>query len=306
MSPETRLADLLPALAARHRAGELAPATYAAGYFLLWQIARHGERFASRTSKHDPRPEAAGWAEAFGQDSDAALRARLVETFGRYHFLGVIPNVPAALRAWLREEWPLTLTERIPSPAEVLALQAAGTRPVTVVAGYPRCLGPVLGKADGFAFLVHDLEHAHRFFHDPRLHAGQRRLFERLAVAVGRGLFEPYRGDPAFAAKFDYLISDMNTHVVHSLRYLAAILVECLLRREGRVPRDPLSPAGEEELAGLLRGLASLWGFPEPAGAALLRLAGGFTAADAGVLESTILAPAPPVQTFRLPSSSSS
>jgi len=50
------------------------------------------------------------------------------------------------------------------------------------------------------------------------------------------GLFEPYRGDPVFAGQLDYLISDMNTHPVHGLRYLCAVLSKAVAR-EGRDPR---------------------------------------------------------------------
>jgi hypothetical protein len=280
----------LPRLAERRRGGALDDAAYAAAYFLVWQIAVHGRRFASRKFKSDARPDPAAWLSELDGSEGEALRASLVRWFERYHFLGVIPNVPAAFLGWLRGQWPLSLTARIPSPEEVLRMQVAGTRPVTVVADYPRALRPVLAKADGFAFLVHDLEHAYKFFHDPRLHRGQRTFFRLLLGTVEAGLFEPYRADPEFARQFDYLISDMNTHPVHSLRYLSAVLIECALRREGRGPKEMLSPRGEAEMAGLLRELGSRWGFPDAALAALLRLLdGGFGEADGAAIEQALL-----------------
>jgi hypothetical protein len=289
------LAVRLPRLAARWQDGELDDAAYAAAYFLVWQMAVHGRRFASRSSKSDGRPDAAAWHRELDASSGEALRAALIGWFERYRFLGVIPNVPAAFLGWLREQWSLSLALCIPSPEEVLRMQAAGCRPVTVVAEYPRALRPVLSKADGFAFLVHDLEHAYKFFHDPRLHAGQRRFFRLLRGAVEAGLFQPYRADAVFSGQFDYLISDMNTHPVHSLRYLVAVLIECLLRREGKGMRELLSPGGEAELTGLIRNLGAGWEFPEPAVAALLRLLdGGFGPADAERIERAIFeAPAP-------------
>lgn len=283
------LPNRLSVLAARHRGGDLDDATYAAAYFLAWQIALHGRRCASRQSKTDPRPDPDAWLAALDGADGAALAATLMRGCERYRFLGVIPNVPAALLAWLRGDWPLTLAGRIPSSEEVLAMQAAGTRPVTVVADYARARKPVLTKANGFAFLVHDLEHAWKFFHDPRSHRAQRRFFGLLRESVGRGVFEPYRADPLFAERFAYLMSDMNTHVVHSLRFLAAVLIECLLRREGKTPREALSPGAEAELVALLRGLGEGWGFPADAGMALTRLiASGFDADDAARLEQAI------------------
>ena len=62
---------------------------------------------------------------------------RLLHYLQRYGFLGVIANVPAALCAWLRESWPLSLFERIPSPEEVLEMQVRGTRPVTILPHFP-------------------------------------------------------------------------------------------------------------------------------------------------------------------------
>jgi hypothetical protein len=287
---DSALSTRLPELAARRRAGKLSAAAYASAYFLLWQIAAHGQRFASRRSRAAPKPDAAAWLAILEASAGEAMDTALMECFERHHFQGVIPNVPAALLAWLRGEWPLTLTGRIPSPREVLGMQAAGTRPVTVIADYARALRPVLTKSNGFAFLVHDLEHAYKFFHDPRLHRGQRRFFTLLLDAHGQGVFEPYRSDRMFADRFDYLMSDMNTHVIHSLRFLGAVLIECLLRREGKSPRDELSPRAAAELVELMRGLGRLWAFPCVAGEALLRLVeGGFGEADAALIEQAVL-----------------
>ncbi len=55
-----------------------------------------------------------------------------------------------------------------------------------------------------------------------------------------------------FAQKFDYLISDMNTHAMHSLQYLQAILIDFHLRREGKHPSDKVSQYGWQQITGLL------------------------------------------------------
>ncbi|MGZ8219176.1 hypothetical protein [Methylomagnum sp.] len=289
MNLDSALSLHLPRLAARHRDGDLADAAYVAAYFLTWQIARYGRRFASRLAKSDPRPDAEGWLAELESLRGAALEARLIHWCGRYQFLSVIPNAPQALVGWLRDGWPLLLTLRVPTPQEVLRMQVDGHRPVTVIADYQRAQRPVLTKTDGFHFLVHDLEHAHKFFHDPRLHHGQRQFFQRVLSAVEAGLFEPYRADPVFASQFDYLASDMNTHPVHSLRYFCAVLIECLLRREGRGMKEALPPHAEAEMAELLRELGRRWDFPEAANAALLRLLrGGFGEVDAVAIERAI------------------
>jgi len=251
--PAQNLLGELPRLAERRRSGEFDDAVFAALYFLYWQIATHGEPYASRKCKHDPRPDMAMWLAAMETQEGETLRAQLLDWVGRYQFRGVIANVPVALGQWLRGAWPLVLREDIPGPREVLRMQARGARPVTVLTGYPRLLKPVLNKSDAFAFFLHDLEHAYKFFHSPELHAAQCMFFTVLDGALDRGVFTPHFVDAGFVERFHYLMSDMNTHPEHSRQYLRAILVEFYLRRERKVPAQALSPTAEREIADLMR-----------------------------------------------------
>jgi hypothetical protein len=256
--------ERIPDVFHRHRQGELSDASTAALYFLYWQVHRHGEGFAARRNRLDPRPCAGRWLSETEAVGGIELDRRLAGWFETYQFRGIIPAVPTALAAWLRGLWPLRLMFRIPSPREVLTMQVEGSRPVTLVADPARMLRPVLSKADGFAFLVHDLEHAHKFYADPELHAGQRRLFARLQAGLDAGLFQPFADDSRFAAKLDYLISDMNTHIVHGLLYLRAILVESGLRREGKAPNEELSRPVWEEISYIIKRLAPEVELPAP------------------------------------------
>ncbi|MBI3775874.1 MAG: hypothetical protein HY273_10035 [Gammaproteobacteria bacterium] len=280
------LADAITTLTTRWRAGELRDAAFAACYFLHWQIHLHGRRFAARRFKHDARPDPAQWLNELTQVHGAVRDDVLISYFERYQFLGVIPNVNIALAAWLRGLWPLVLCEHVPLPAEVLDLQARGLRPVTLICDAMRARQPVLRKPDAFAFMTHDLEHAYKFFHDSRLHVLQRSLFAVLQVAQQRGVFAPYDHDAEFRTRFDYLISDMNTHPVHSLQYLRAILVEFHLRIEHGGVNEVLSLAAQSDVANTLRKLA----LDTSAQEVLARLsAGALCAADAQVIERALL-----------------
>lgn len=280
------LADAISALTTRWRAGELCDAAFAACYFLHWQIHLHGRRFAARRYKHDARPDPAQWLNELTQVHGAARDDVLIRYFERYQFLGVIPNVNIALAAWLRGLWPLVLCEHVPLPAAVLDLQARGLRPVTLICDATRARQPVLRKPDAFVFMTHDLEHAYKFFHDARLHVLQRSLFAVLQVAQQRGVFAAYDHDAEFRTRFDYLISDMNTHPVHSLQYLRAILVEFHLRIEQGGVNEVLSLAAQSDVADTLRKLA----LGAPAQDVLARLsAGALCAADAQVIEWALL-----------------
>jgi hypothetical protein len=250
------LLSRLPVLATRWRAGEYAAAVFAALYFLHWQIASHGRQFASRRNKSDIRPDANEWLTVMAETKGEGLRERLHGWLVRYQFRGVIDNVPQALAQWLRGAWPLILREDIPKPLEVLRMQARGCRAVTVLTEYPRLRQPVLNKPDAFAFFLHDLEHAYKFFHSPALHAGQCAFFAVLEEAFDRGVFAPYFGDAGFTGKFHYLMSDMNTHPEHSRQYLRAILVEFYLRRELKGRKQALSSAAEQIMDEVMRTVA--------------------------------------------------
>jgi hypothetical protein len=238
----------LPGLARRYRDGEFTPPVYAARYVVQWQMLRHGDRLAQRRSRRHPKPDGTAWLIELDTLSPPDAAAFLIHLLERHDLRGVSRRVNVALAAWLRGTWPLQLCERIPQTREVLRMQVDGTRPVTVIAEYPRLLEPVDDKADAFAFVCHDLEHAWQFFHDGERHIAQRRFARELEHAIERGVFAPYAADPEFARKFDYLAADMNTHIAHSLQYLRAILLDFHLRAEAKVPTDRLAPESRERL----------------------------------------------------------
>lgn len=245
----------LPNSLARWRAGEIDDASFAGLYFLHWQAERHGKRFASRRNRSEPKPDTRSWFEESAALEREALRDYLAEYFVRYQFFGVALNATEALSAWLGASWALKLFERIPGSLEVLKMQVEGIRPVTLLSTWPRMLAPVLDKADAFAFMIHDLEHAWKFYHDPEMHRRQVELFRLLLTALEAGIFSRYLSDPLFAAKFDYLISDMNTHALHASQYLRAILLEFHLRRQDLRHPDCLTREAREDVAGVMASL---------------------------------------------------
>ncbi len=245
----------LPGLAVRWRAGEFDAAVFAALYFLHWQIATHGQAFASRKHKRDPRPDAVEWLAVLETAEAESRRVPLLDWLERYQFRGVIGNVPVALVQWLRGAWPLILREDIPKPLDVLRMQARGTRAVTLITAWPRAREPVLSKSDAFAFFRHDLEHAYKFYHSPSLYAGQCGFFARLETAFDRGVFAPYFDDAEFVTRFHYLMSDMNTPPEHSRQYLRAILIEFYRRRERKALTEWLNAAAERAIENVMRAL---------------------------------------------------
>ncbi len=284
-----RLVEDLAALRGRWLAGGIGDAAHAAGYLLLWHIDRHGRRFASRLHRGCAVPDPEAWREHLLTAEGMALNAALSEWLTHYRYLHAGADIPGALKGWLADDWPLRLTERIPAPREVLRLQAEGTRPVTLI-GFPRAARPILLKANGHDFLMHDLAHAWKFLHDPRQYRLQCRFFQWLQRALESGLFDEWLTDAGFAGQMDYLISDMNTHPVHGLMFLHAAAIDSLLRRDGRGPRDRLSDESRRTLTGMLENLAAIGELSGAATQALLRLAAGIDdATDARHIEAALL-----------------
>jgi hypothetical protein len=244
-------------LVKRRQLGDINDAQFAGLYFLYWQIALHGRAFASRWSKRGDRLEAAACLAAVKSVTGAALSDRLLGFFEGFQFRGVRPKIPAALRGWLTGRWALDLRDDVPSPWEVLRAQARGRRMVTAITRFPRMVESVLGKSNAFAFFLHDLEHAHKYFDSPGLFRSQLALFQALQAAVVGRVFEPYTADPLFAPKFHYLISDMNTHPQHAYQYLRAILIEHHLRRSGQAPTASLDPSTRQAIEGIMRAVTT-------------------------------------------------
>ncbi len=121
--------------------------------------------------------------------------------------------------------YPLKLRRDIPTPAEMLDRQCEGERYVTLLTADV----PIGRFKDRFEFLMHDLEHAHKFFGDPDLFRAQVKFFNLLRESLPQ--LEHWRGDPLFEKDLNYLMSDMNSHPVHLFKYMKAIVLTAELRR---------------------------------------------------------------------------
>lgn len=208
----------------------------------------HQGRAAARKKKTDPRPDPLLWQSQLQQLAGADAAHFINDILSRHNFYGIIPNATIALSRWVTGDWPLTLCPNIPAPKTVLRMQIAGTRPISVIADPVQAQGPIMHKRNALHFLVHDLEHGYKFFNDDEQHHAQRTFFAAIANLLESGQLRRQLAESVFAERFDYLISDMNTHPAHSLQYLRAILVEFGLRSEDKGPRDPLTPAAQEEI----------------------------------------------------------
>lgn len=115
--------------------------------------------------------------------------------------------VAEGVAAWSRGERRVVVLDHVPSPLDVLALQARGARCVTLLPD-ERVPAP---HEDGFAFALHDLCHLENFV-DPEHHAAQVGFFATVHAAwvAGHHAELVARYDEAFARDLEHVACDMN------------------------------------------------------------------------------------------------
>jgi len=201
-------------------------------------LTRLQKRFPNRWlgAGHSPNPARGNFAF-----SDLVLSAKQMrrlqgiesfcQLFEFFSLQSIARDSHLGLTGWLQNRYPLILLNRIPSPHEMLKIQCQGQRYVTLLEG-PEWEETPIGRHRGaLEFLLHDLEHAHKFFGNKDCHVGQLRFFQILDRCYQQGWFDSYIIDKQFRADFHYLISDMNSHPVHLLKFLKAIVLNAGLRQ---------------------------------------------------------------------------
>ncbi len=148
----------------------------------------------------------------------------ILSLIGKFRSKFLSTNVQRCLLAWHERRYQLELVRTLPSAKEILTLQATGKRYVSLFSPcdtYPANTG----HSDPVDFLIHDLLHADHFFSQPGLFQGQKKFYQYLLQTCEHPLLiKAQNEDPEFKRSFEYLCSDMNSHPVHLLKTLKAIL----------------------------------------------------------------------------------
>jgi hypothetical protein len=126
---------------------------------------------------------------------------------------------------WCAQPNRIVLSATIPLAAELLDRQCGGQRVLTLMLTPESFLQEVNGR-DPLSFLLHDLIHAYEFFADPVQMLAQIQFYQRLRAEMqaSEKLSLRLKQDSDFAAKFEYLIADMNSHPAHLEAYYQHIL----------------------------------------------------------------------------------
>ncbi len=173
--------------------------------------------------------------EQFDFQLSRRQKERLNKTFDirqlfQMHYLrGIVLDSHEGLVGWLEDRYPLVLRHDIPLPVEMLEVQCEGKRIVTVFTEPKAQLQSYGRHKNACAFTLHDLEHAHKFFGDINSFNGQRRFFKCLRQALPTLL--EWGQDAQYRRELEYLMADMNSHPLHLLKYLKAIVLSAKIRQ---------------------------------------------------------------------------
>jgi hypothetical protein len=230
-----------PLIDSREAAAEVA------AQFLLERVRAARGRMWDQGARALPEPLPAG----------AALRV-----FATRRVRGIPELVAHGLLAWAREGRPGELVRDIPSAREILALQSAGRRQVSLVDDARAAAHGDPRHPDGLAFALHDLCHLEKLV-APEHHLGQVGFFRAVAGALGDPrLHELERGfDQQWQVDRDYVIADMNGSAIFLFALLKMRVKMAVRRRLGRERGRTASggPLDADEQAALQPALETLF-----------------------------------------------
>lgn len=175
--------------------------------------------------------------------------------------LRLVPELALeALAKWQAGEYALVLDLKMPTTLEMLEVQCAGSRYVTLFADADAIRRSTREARHAFDFLLHDLVHAEHFFSHPELKVGQTAFYRAMKSAHEAGLFdEALANDGIFKKEWEYLVSDMNSHPVHLMKSFQAVLQGHILRRQGESVSGRLDPHSRSALRQWLGTFFDLW-----------------------------------------------
>lgn len=120
--------------------------------------------------------------------------------------------------------YPLDIVRHIPTPAELLRIQTAGRRIVSLNENFEEWTHQKYSERDHLGFLMHDLIHADHFFYEPKHQLGQLGFFAFIQTIISDKSLEAMLCSEDFKTQFEYVISDMNSHPVHLFQTLKTLL----------------------------------------------------------------------------------
>jgi hypothetical protein len=200
---------------------EIGPAEFCAHYIILFVKQTRGNLWlgAKRNKSNTMR------------NSDSEV----LNLFENYTLRGIPEVVNETILMWHQKIIPLNLLFHIPKPLDVLREQMKGERSVTMITSELGLTKYVLEERDPLSFLIHDLQHAYKFFSHHESYRGQIGFYNFIFdLAKDEQLLKMMNADEQFKNEFEYAISDMNAYSLHLIKHLNNSFKEANKRLEIR------------------------------------------------------------------------
>lgn len=120
--------------------------------------------------------------------------------------------------------YPLIISHNTPTPVELLNIQISGKRIITINENFESWPHTLFSERDFLGFVMHDLIHADHFFFEPEHRDGQLGFLKLVGNLLNDETLQMLLKSDAFKNGFEYIISDMNSHPLHLLQTLKALL----------------------------------------------------------------------------------
>lgn len=130
----------------------------------------------------------------------------------------------SALFHFQQRNYPMIITQSEPSPYELLDIQIGGKRVVTFEPNFKLWPDLMYEKRDPLSFWIHDLIHAEHFFESDLKKHSQIAFYKFAKDVSDLPSIQNLLQSEAFAEKFHYIISDMNSHPLHLMVTLKAVI----------------------------------------------------------------------------------
>lgn len=216
------------------KANKISPAEAACVYLILGLEARLpgrwlGGRSPSRLTPIPSGPPIGEWlCLSPSLARHLSQNMPLSQVIHGFSLKGVRLVARETLLRWLAGEWPLLLTDQIPTPVELLKEQIWGRRLVTAAFQESELANYLHDDRDALSFLLHDLGHAEQFFRNKIHRDGQIGSYRLLQQAqFADNLYAPSQFSGKWDQQLDYLIADLNTHPLHFWSVFWASAREC-------------------------------------------------------------------------------
>lgn len=233
--------------------------------FLMLQALHKSVVLFQRKSAKDAKPNHQALIESLCSFEYLWTSEEPAKWLQQWQLRGADLWVQSILKRLWTENLPIVLHDYVAKADEVLYLQASGKRVVCLLWQERYQYRAILHKSDPYEFLLHDLEHLAKFCATSDTERQQTDLARGFLRLASSSLLQQEFLSESFIQGFAYLTSDMNTHPIHALKFLKAIILKEHKRLAGCESFCRLGVSDERRYRETIENVGKLLGLTEQA-----------------------------------------